>query len=439
MGDQKVPECVSTYTKSLINAFKAAPILPKGEDTWPPTLGQHYIRLALIRRERKLPPYEVETITKANRYARGTIDKVLKEKDDITLSEIFIPPEEDKVLKVLIDGAPGVGKTTLTRKICNCWANGEFLQEYSLVILAHLRNEQVRQAKTVFDLLQLTPGALDSTALKEVYNYIVRETHGEDVLIIFDGYDELSSAERSENQGSFFSKVISGSIIPKCSVVVTSRPYASQNLQRDKTFCRHVEVLGFSEEQIHSCVMQNIHPRKQAAKFFSFLEERLDLMSLCYIPLNLAILLYVYQQNENQLPDTITDLFQLFVLHTLSRFQKRKFGSSSINNLEDIPDDLKDPFNVLCKLAYKGLENDQLSFDSKIHPSLSPTTQLDLLTSVTSYTALEEKLSYQFLHLTVQEFLAAKYASLHLCKDHSELFKKHQMIGSGWYCFFLLE
>ena len=83
---------------------------------------------------------------------------------------------------------------------------------------------------------------------------------------------------------------------------MTSRPYASDYLQQLETINRHVEVLGFTEEQIEHCIMENIPDIAKATELVQTLKERQDMTSLRYIPLNCAIVLYVWHNGLCPIP-----------------------------------------------------------------------------------------------------------------------------------------
>ena len=100
----------------------------------------------------------------------------------------------------------------------------------------------------------------DSPDLKQQVVRHIQQTSGEHVLLILDGYDGLSNKERLNTRMSLFRH----NTFPKCSVLVTSRPYASDYLQQLQSVNRHVEVLGFTEEQIEHCNMQNIPDKAKA-------------------------------------------------------------------------------------------------------------------------------------------------------------------------------
>ena len=199
------------------------------ESDWPPSLGGNFIRLALIRQGRSLTHHRYEdVIEKQKDYTRGDYDKILAHKTKIELKVAFqemVCKGGNKLpLKMLIDGAPGVGKTTLSRKVSRMWAEGElFEKRYWLVLLLHLRERAISNAKTIDELFYHE----DSDTQRVVVKF-VKERSGDGVLIIFDGFDELSSYERSEQ--SLFLDICRGKILPKCAVVITSRPYASRSL-----------------------------------------------------------------------------------------------------------------------------------------------------------------------------------------------------------------
>ena len=131
------PECVARYAHYLKDKYKRMSTLPDGD--WPPSLGRQYTRLAMIEQKRELPGAELVATMEVMDYILGDIDNIVKRKKPIQLPEIFLPTEDGgKQLKILMDGAPGVGKSTLSRKVCKDWASGELLQQYHLVITVTL-------------------------------------------------------------------------------------------------------------------------------------------------------------------------------------------------------------------------------------------------------------------------------------------------------------
>ena len=165
-----------------------------------------------------------------------------------------------------MDGAPGEGKSTLSREICKDWASGQLLQQYHLVILLALRQASIREANSIEDLIEA-----DNPDLKQQIVQHIQETSGEHLLLILDGYDELRNEDRT--QRSLFLDIIRGDKFPKFSVLVTSCPYASDYLQQLQSINCHVEVLGFTEKQIEHCITDNIPDKTKATELVQKLKE----------------------------------------------------------------------------------------------------------------------------------------------------------------------
>ena len=411
------PECVAKYAQYLKDKYKRMSTLPDGD--WPPSLGRQYTRLAMIEQKRELPGAEL-VATMERDYIHGNIDNIVKRKKAIQLPEIFLPTEDGgQQLKILMDGAPGVGKSTLSRKICKDWASGQLLQQYHLVLLLPLRQASIREANSIEDLIKT-----DSPDLQQQVVQHIQETSGERVLLILDGYDEMSNEDRT--QGPLFLDIVRGDKFPRCSVLVTSRPYASDYLQQLESINRHVEVLGFTKEQIEHCVLENIPDKAKATELVQSLKERQDIASLCYIPLNCAIVLHVYKMAHCTLPHSLTKLYEAFIVNALKRHAKitgnDPRSTRRLNTLKNLPEPLQQQLNAVSMLAYNGLVADKMVFSTGDLEAIFPDCSdlnidcnlLGLMTTFKEFTSTDEELSYQFLHLTIQEFLGARWAASHL-------------------------
>ena len=429
-------DSIATFANEIKKTFSRMDPIP--DEDWPPSIGRHESNLVMIEHGRDTLPGAKEAKQMQKFYIGGKVDWIAERKKKIRYEEIFDfeatvdnsrkVSYDSKHFKMLIDGAPGVGKTTLCRKFCKDWGDGQILKQFSIVWLLNLRVERIAKAKSLDDLFQ----HYNKKLLKKLLEHI-KETGGEGNLLVCDGIDELSEKERTRH--SLFLDIICGKVLPNCSVIVSSRPYASQMLQQIKCITHHVEIVGFTEKQIKECIRQNVTDKPKAEELIEQLKQRLDILSLCYTPLNAAITLYVYKQEEHTLPTTLTQLYKLYILHSLKRSVNIHFEnlySDDITDLKNLPDPIALPFKALCEMAYNGLQDDQLGFStSQLPQSLQGCPEckgtkpdlLGLMSGSKSFTGSNAEVSYQFTHLTAQEFLAAWYAAIVLsAEEQSKLF-----------------
>ena len=184
-------------------------------------------------------------------------------------------------------------------------------------------------------------------------------TEGEDAVIIFDGFDELSEESRKE---CIIIDIINRRILNKCCLVITSRPTASLNLHGSVD--RRVEIVGFTEEDrldYIQAALKNCDEQVKAVQHY--LQSNPTINALCYIPLNMTILLCLVEDGIDRLPKYQTEMYKNFIEMTIIRFIKKH--EKNFNTIIDITN-LAHPhdkvFVELAKLAYKALESDKIVF-----------------------------------------------------------------------------
>ena len=395
---------VQKYCNILMDQYKEQPIVPTD---WPPRVGENFFgKLVLLEAQDRHSNLK-EKDQKAWCMLRGNVDKIPQVTQDkqIDIQDVLKPTDGHQPLRVVVDGPPGIGKTTLCRKLLNMWANGELVHgPYVLVLYCPFRDDEVAEARTILELLMCTYHCNEVRAVNEWLN----ETHGQGVLIIFDGWDELSVEMR---KSSLAMKIIKRKTLHQCSVIVTSRSYASFSLNVD-SINRHVEVVGFSEMEIKTVVKGTLE-KDEAKELVKDLEIHEDVCSLCYIPLVCSMTILVYQE-YGKLPTTLTELYKTFILQTIGRHIQNKttydIEPDQIESFDDLPADITSSMIEMCEFAYlklKAEDNPKMTFSfSDFQKYLRQSIKDEYLGLITSVTFGSKK-SFQFLHLTIQEFLAA--------------------------------
>ena len=389
--------------------------LVTSSSTWPPFHAQSFTSLALVHQKVTQLQAKEDTTKIARVRATGDIHKIPELTSSIKLDnihQIFTPVTLDEQapcpMSILIEGHPGIGKTTLVKEMCLQWANNLLLTSDKLVLLLMLRDPNVQKITSTEQLVRYTQS---TDQVQCVLSYL-QNNNGVGVTLIIDGFDELSTELR---QTSFFRKMIEGDVLHNTRVVVTSRPFASACLHQ--CVQRRIEVLGFeksSKEQYVDNALKDTpeHLRKLKAHFQQY--PNIDV--LCYIPLNMAIIVYLCLLGS--LPPTATKMYESFIINTIRRHLK-KVGkipnNNSVTQIKDFPKPASEDLQQLQKVAFDGLVSDKIVFTVEELPVLckDDPTCYGLLQSTECYSA--EKVtptqSFNFLHLGIQEFFAAKHVT----------------------------
>ena len=393
---------------------------------WPPTPSKVFINLVCIDRK-TVSPKQADEITQ-KMVEHGDVDAILRKKTPIQFSSIAqgIPASQPLIV---IEGAPGVGKSTFAWEYCRKWERGEIAQQYKLVLLFRLRDEMISKATSFSDLLNCI---YNDSEICDAVQREMKSDHCASILILLEGFDELSKDCRS--QSSLFMKIIHGKLpdIRNATILVTSRPWATRDLHRNCShrIFQHLEILGFRDEQIEEYVKSiysdengaiSESARKSLKELMEYIRTYPQIRACMYIPLNAAIVVSVYQECKRDsciLPKTLTELYfallQTILLRYLRGHQNYSEQTWQIQSLErDLPKSVYQKLLEISRLAYEGICTKEGTSVKLIYTDLPPYfDSLGLMQSVYQlYVFRGEQVSHNFLHLTVQEFLAAFYIS----------------------------
>ena len=322
---------------------------------------------------------------------------------------------------ILVEGAPGVGKSTFAWKLCQKWGKGKILQQYRVLLLLRLREKRVRGIEKDRDMFR----RCELIAIEEMCR-----NGGEGVFLLLDGWDELPEELREKD--SFFLDLIQGQVLPEATVLVTSRPHASEIIVTECKDCifQHIQVAGFTEKNVQAFICSSVgDDSKLPEGLQTYVSSYPHIESMMYNPLNAAIVVEVYRDSykeESTIPKTMTELYSSLIRSLLLRYMKEHpvLGKRqrNINLLSDFPQ--YQQFCKVCRLAYEGITNHQQVIFTDLPDDFN---SLDLMQCVPElYVDKGAVPSYNFLDLTIQEFLAAYHVSLQSAQEKVEFFRNHQ-------------
>ena len=373
--------------------------------------------------------------------------------------EIFKPAREGEksARMVLVEGNPGIGKTTFCLKIASDWAKKLVPVEFHFPmfqLLFLLKCCDIH--KDTKDIVQAIDEQLlndDINNKEEFLDYIRDGKNQDEILLILDGLDELPEASEKVVDRLFRRKVFS-----RCFILATSREEKGIDVRRRYDFDTLLQIKGFTSEDAADYIrkhFKSVDPQNlsKGERLIQAVEENTYLNALRNNPLNLLLLCVVFEDFEGELPSTRTELYQIIFRCLLRRYCSRNGLNVHGNADKALENQFKESLLVLGELAWNCLREDRRSFSeeeldklehSRTHVRRFPAIKLGLVfMEASSRPSQEPRHQCHFLHKTFQEFLAAFYLANQMLKeqlrltDHS-VFWRESMLFSYREVFFFL-
>ncbi|CAH3167465.1 unnamed protein product [Pocillopora meandrina] len=367
-------------------------------------LGNIFTRLKVVRRKK----------------TRGEITDVF-----VDMSSILDPYEECSAPRtVLIEGEPGMGKTTYCKKYAYDWATKQQEPQgcgstaFKVVLFLKCRDIHSDVWEAIDD--QLLPRDIDEEVKQQFFQFI-RENQSS-ILLILDGLDELPSSKLS-----MFSELIEGRVLPKCHIAATARHETGKELR--KCCDALLQIEGFTENHVKGFVTKYFKERTDlATKLSQRMSRDKNLREIAANPLNTVLLCLLCEEFEGTLPESRAQLYLDMVECVLRRYRKRK---GLLETIEDLTNHYKPQLNHLGKVALNGLLDDKLGFnESEVRNHAKDLTEFGFLSVQPGGSKLGQTLHYAFLHKSFQEFFAA----LFICSQiQSKEMKPEELVSDPRY------
>ena len=332
---------------------------------------------------------------------------------------------KDDDVTALVEGSPGIGKTTFCLKIAHDWAKERIPKEYcfpefEIVLLLKCRDIDGDIMEAIDE--QLLPERMEETVKKELMDYIEDFHYQEKVLIILDGLDELP--KKSE---SHVDRLLHKKVLPFCYVLVTSRQERGIVVRQKVDFDILLQIEGFTTEDSFEYIrkhFRNSGPEHlpTGEKLIEEIQKNDFLDALLNNPLNLLLLCVVFEDYQGELPSFRTELYQIIVRCLLRRYCAK-------HNLEAPDDDqalekqFEDSLLALGELAWFCLLEERHSFREEELARFERSNKtlaarkLGLVFKEVSVKRIKPQHEYHFFHKTFQEYLAASYLAHKLLKE----------------------
>ncbi|XP_032364508.1 NLR family CARD domain-containing protein 3 isoform X15 [Etheostoma spectabile] len=359
----------------------------------------------------------------------------------IRCEDIFkAPPGRDEPIRtVMTKGVAGIGKTVLTQKFTLDWAEGKANQDIQFIFPFTFRELNVLKERK-FSLVELVDYFFSET--KEAGISRFEEVQ---VVFIFDGLDEcrlpldflnteiLTDVTESTSVGVLLTNLIRGNLLPSARLWITTRPAAANQIPAEYVDMV-TEVRGFTDLQKEDYFSKRYRDKKQASKIISHIKTSRSLHIMCHIPvfcwITATVLEKVLETREGgELPKTLTEMYIHFLV-VQSKLNVKYHGKSEVD--QHWSPESRKMIESLGKLAFEQLQTGNLIFyESDLTECGIDIRAASVYSGVFTQIFKEESGLYQdkvfcFVHLSVQEFLAALHVHLTFTNSGLNLLAEEQ-------------
>ena len=359
--------------------------------------------------------------------------------------DLFKPMSAHQPRTILVVGRPGIGKTLLTKKLLYQWMKQkcDFWHDKIVLVIRFREFNETEGRTSLHEMLQRHSCGFNMsyTDCNHIHEYICLVPNK--AVLIFDGLDELKvddealaaeiaikSHSEVAHELQIYMKLVKGKLLPGVTVLTTSRPTA-EHIYLNLEFDREVEVIGFHEAQIKKYVEKFCCDEQKSSNIWDLIKQSPELLGLCYIPVNAYIVCLTltesiepedeknkenFDEQSSKAPRTITELYKrainILMFRHHSRYKNKPIPKSYI--VGQLPEQFEKDLNKLKEIAMQGMIENKLIYEFRNDDEF-----VAELSNCGLFNKLEDKRQniFCFLHLTIQEFLAA----LHVVDDMNNI------------------